>query len=322
MKFLECEAILIQEDNPITLVEKVGRTCYKSEDKITEDSARAFVEGLAKRHHFAMLEHGRIHFEITGIEHLPFALAHIPYGVYTPKCYRGEVYHYLTLSMSHLYQFAEGRDYDLDEFGKHLMEGMWNCFFDTYLNPVSGDDGVSSACNSCGIHIRVIKNLEEMVDYSIADFEKHHSYTFRYICDRGVSHELVRHRVALGQESTRYVAYDKAKYGAQIVFIPPADYDEWSDEEKAVFERSCKQAEENYMELRNMGKSPQQARAVLTNGLKTEVVMTAFVNQWVHFFDVRHFGVTGAPHPDMKKVAERGYQLFDEARSKDMEYFW
>ena len=214
MKFLECEAILIQEDNPIILVEKVGRTCYKSEDKITEESARPFVEGLAKRHHFAMLEHGRVHFEITGIEHLPFALAHIPYGVYTPKCYRGEVYHYLTLSMSHLYQFAEGRDYELDEFGKHLMEGMWNCFFDTYLNPVSAGDGVSEGCTSCGVNIRVIKKLEDMVDYSIADFEKHHSYTFRYICDRGVSHELVRHRVALGQESTRYVAYDKAKYGA------------------------------------------------------------------------------------------------------------
>ena len=76
------------------------------------------------------------------------------------------------------------------------------------------------------------------------------------------------------------------------------------------------------MELRNMGKSPQQARAVLTNGLKTEVVMTAFVHQWVHFYDVRSVGVTGAPHPDMKKVADKGAALFEAARSKDMEYFW
>lgn len=323
MQFVETNAQLITCNNPVTLVELVGRTCYKSEDKITEDSARGFVERLAKSHHFAMLEHGWVDFEITGIDNLPPELEHIPWGVYTKKYVvesdlKQKAYHYLTLSLSHLYQFAEGRDYDLDAFGKHLMEGMWNCFFDKFLNPIGGQ----LECTSCGVSIKLLDSIADMKMLTVADFTKHKHYSFRFTCDRGVSHELVRHRMAMGQESTRYVAYDKEKFGAQVVFIPPADWEDWTDEEKEVFESGCKQSEIHYMKLRNMGKTPQQARAMLNNALKTEVCMTGSIDQLTHFFDVRSIGVTGAPHPDMKKVADIAIAQFEDQKNKDLEIFW
>lgn len=132
---------------------------------------------------------------------------------------------------------------------------------------------------------------------------EHKSITVKFICDRGVSHEIVRHRIAsFSQESTRYCDYG----GEGIVVIEPCYLDEGSD----IYDHwafSCRDAEDDYFILRDAGCSPQEARAVLPNSLKTEVVMTANIREWRHFLRLR---CSKAAHPQMREVAIPLLQLF------------
>lgn len=129
---------------------------------------------------------------------------------------------------------------------------------------------------------------------------EHCSFTVKFTCDRGVSHEIVRHRMAsYCQESTRYCNYGRGDFGSEITVIEPCylnkdtfAYDEWK--------ASCRRAEAAYFNLLNWGLSPQEARAVLPNSLKTEVVMTANIREWRHFLKLR---TSKAAHPQMREVA-------------------
>ena len=135
---------------------------------------------------------------------------------------------------------------------------------------------------------------------------EHCSFTVKFIVDRGVSHEIVRHRVAsYCQESTRYCNYSKDKFGNEITVIRPCFWREDEDENKehvkfAVWKRSMAEAESAYFELLKMGATPQEARAILPNSLKTEVVMTANIREWRHFFKLR---TSSSAHPQMREVA-------------------
>ena len=128
---------------------------------------------------------------------------------------------------------------------------------------------------------------------------EHFSFSVKFIVDRGISHEIVRHRVAsFAQESTRYCNYGKS----DVAFIRPCyfeedtpEFDNWLD--------SCMGAEQDYLYLLALGSKPEEARAVLPNSLKTEIVMTANLREWRHFFKLRAVGVTGKPHPQMLEVA-------------------
>ena len=132
---------------------------------------------------------------------------------------------------------------------------------------------------------------------------EHASVTVKFVVDRGISHELVRHRLAsFAQESTRYCNYSKDDFGYEITFIIP-DYLEYKSEGWNIWKESMKQAEDAYFKMLDFGLSPQQARAVLPNSLKTEVVMTANLREWRHFFKLRALGTTGKPHPQMLEVA-------------------
>ena len=132
---------------------------------------------------------------------------------------------------------------------------------------------------------------------------EHASVTVKFVVDRGISHELVRHRLAsFAQESTRYCNYSKDDFGSEITFIIP-EYLEYKSEGWNIWKESMKQAEDAYFKMLDFGLSPQQARAVLPNSLKTEVVMTANLREWRHFFKLRALGTTGNPHPQMLEVA-------------------
>ena len=130
---------------------------------------------------------------------------------------------------------------------------------------------------------------------------EHFDITVKFICDRGVSHEIVRHRLAsYCQESTRYCNYSKDGFGGEITVIQPcylatcgAGYQMWKE--------ACEAAETAYFNMLNFGCSPQEARAVLPNSLKTEVVMTANLREWRHFFNLR---TAPAAHPQMREVAK------------------
>lgn len=170
----------------LQLIEKAGRTCYKSEDKITDESAKKFVAGLIKRNHEAMLEHSFL--------------------------------------------------------------------------------------------------------------------SIRFICDRGVSHELVRHRLAsFAQESTRYCNYSKDKFGNELTFIKPLFFDEDTNEYR-LWEHAMRVAESDYMMMLNAGRTAQEARSILPNSVKTEVVMSTNYREWRHFFKLRAARATGPAHPQMEEI--------------------
>ena len=136
---------------------------------------------------------------------------------------------------------------------------------------------------------------------------EHYSVSVRVICDRGVSHEWVRHRVAsYSQESTRYCNYAKDKSGGEITFIKPEMLSEGTPEYEA-WARAMENAERSYFELLDMGVTPETARSVLPNSLKTEFICTMNLREWRHFFALR---TAPAAHPDMRAVACPLYEEF------------
>lgn len=147
---------------------------------------------------------------------------------------------------------------------------------------------------------------------------EHAHVMVRFTVDRGVSHEIVRHRVAsFAQESTRYCNYSKDKFGNELTFIKPCYFE--PDTVTAIWDALMNASETAYMEMiNNMHKTPQEARSVLPNSLKTEVVMTANIREWRHFFRLRSACETGMPHPQMLEVA---VPLFQEMSAKLPELF-
>ncbi len=130
---------------------------------------------------------------------------------------------------------------------------------------------------------------------------EHASFTVKFICDRGVTHEIVRHRLAsYSQESTRYCNYSKGDFDGQITVIEPS-YLEPRTEGYEIWKNGCLQAEDNYFKMLNYGCSPQEARAVLPNSLKTEIIMTANIREWRHFLKLR---TNPAAHPQMREVVD------------------
>lgn len=149
---------------------------------------------------------------------------------------------------------------------------------------------------------RIIKRGHESV-------LEHVSVTARFICDRGVSHEIVRHRIgAYSQESTRYCNYSKGKFGNEITVIQP---DMWPicDVRQTVWFDACSRAEDHYFDLLASGATPQEARSVLPNSLKTSVVVTYNMHMWRHFLRLR---CDPATHPQMQQVSNMARRLLTE----------
>ena len=167
---------------------------------------------------------------------------------------------------------------------------------------------------------------------------EHAHLSVLFTVDRGISHEIVRHRIAsFAQESTRYCNYSQDKFGNEITVIEPCFFSSIPEEEKRLcrialdhFEgenydkvadflhsgkitnrqrayarwyEACEYAEHNYFSLLSNGCTPQEARDVLPTSVKTELVMTANLREWRHFLKLRAAGTTGAPHPQMREVA-------------------
>lgn len=206
-----------------------------------------------------------------------------------------------------------------------------------FITPIDGES-ILKRIEQCG---RVCyKSEDKITDNSAEKFVaniikrgheavlEHCSFTIKFICDRGVSHEIVRHRVAsYCQESTRYCNYSKDGFGNEITVIEPcylirperlyaigteSEVEKESIEmnKYLIWKKACLQAEENYFAMLNAGCTPQEARAVLPNSLKTEVVMTANIREWRHFFKLR---CSSAAHPQMREVA---CMLLDECKKR------
>ena len=139
----------------------------------------------------------------------------------------------------------------------------------------------------------IIKNGHESV-------LEHEKISVKIICDRGISHEIVRHRIAsYSQESTRYCNYYKNKFKKELTFIKPLFWD-INSLEYDLWKESMQVSEKNYMKMIEMGVSPQEARSVLPNSLKTEIIVTMNLREWRHFFKLR---TEIKAHPQMREVA-------------------
>ena len=155
---------------------------------------------------------------------------------------------------------------------------------------------------------RMLKNL---FDRNHTAMVEHVGITYSVICDRGVTHEIVRHRLgSYAQESTRYCNYSMGKFGSEITVIDIStgfEYNFNDEEDVKKYEEwiaAMDDAEKHYMKLIDLGATPEEARSVLPNSLKTEIVITYNLREWAHFMNLRCFGTTGKPHPQMKEVAD------------------
>ncbi|MCR5797345.1 MAG: FAD-dependent thymidylate synthase [Eubacterium sp.] len=160
---------------------------------------------------------------------------------------------------------------------------------------------------------KFIKNLLTRQHESVIE---HESISVRFTCDRGVTHEIVRHRIAsYSQESTRYCNYAVDKFGNEITVIDLATgfkYDLNDEKDKAKYEiwtKAMEDAEKHYFELLELGATPEEARSVLPNSLKTEIVVTMDLRSWRHFFRMR---VDSHAHPQMRQVAREAFDIFKE----------
>ena len=154
---------------------------------------------------------------------------------------------------------------------------------------------------------------------------EHYSFTVKFICDRGIANELVRHRIAsFAQESSRYCCYAKDKFGKELTFINPCFWEPDSDNYARWF-HEMDEAEKTYLAMIEDGATPEQARDILPMSIKTEIVMTANLREWRHFLKLRAEGTTGKPHPQMleitipflKELKQKIPVVFDDIMSED-----
>lgn len=155
---------------------------------------------------------------------------------------------------------------------------------------------------------------------------EHAKITVKVICDRGVTHEIVRHRLAsYSQESTRYCNYSNEKFGSELTFINPCFWDNDDDHSKRLFNiwvDEMQRIEDAYNEMIQCGARPEEARTILPNSLKTEIVITMNIREWRHFFKMR---CSSRAHPQMRQVANmikaefqsRIPLLFDDVKTQE-----
>ncbi len=158
---------------------------------------------------------------------------------------------------------------------------------------------------------KFVTNILKLGHESVIEHEK---ITVRVICDRGVSHEIVRHRIAsYSQESTRYCNYCNDRFGNELTFIEPCFFSSDSEEDiknKQIWLDTMAMIEKNYNMLIENGAKPEEARAILPNSLKTEIVVTMNLRAWRHFFKLR---ADKSAHPQIREIAN---MILDEFKEK------
>jgi thymidylate synthase (FAD) len=240
-------------------IELAGRTCYKSEDKITDTSCEEFVSRMVNSGHGAMLEHGTVYL-------------YVEYGspVGDPRYFAGtEIF----------------IKYSKNKYSKVHSEIVNNYLHKIYI--------------TTNYRVLAENGWLDDLQYQCDPTEQHEKrITVKFICDRGVTHEFVRHRtMSFAQESTRYCNYSKDKFGNEITCILPP----WEiDDSYLELEEDLKVLESIYFKWLKKGWKAQEARYFLPTGVKTELVMTGFTSDWEHFFKLRCHSTA---HPQARELA-------------------
>ena len=283
-------------------IERCGRVCYKSEDKITEGSAEKFIAGIIKRGHEAVLEHGDFCFSTDRDVWVWIKDRAELMETFGKKCY-------LRFTKpgfdAHCHWLVSGNVRAWREFLKFTRPRCRLGKLPEFLKEFINDNYVLFPELQDAEFVHRSEEFRGMfdwvTDYSVLTKTErlvHQTVTALFVCDRGVTHEIVRHRPAsYCQESTRYCNYGKGEFGSEITVVEPpffkgGEYQWWKG--------AMKEAEMRYLGLLDKGASPQEARSVLPNSLKTELMMTANMQEWLHYFDLR----TGvAAHPQIREVS-------------------
>lgn len=314
----------VNENTILQLIESAGRNCYKSEEKITDNSYEPFIKMLINKGHESVLEHGYIGVEVDNMNLREEIVLSIISHTKTIQTYDYELRKSFIESVGS--KFVGNVRAWREEFQRNyfLAELFLLSFKEKY--PILFDD-ILEYDIPAELSLRV--SFLQYKDFPV----ELRPLTVRFICDRGVSHELVRHRLAsFSQESTRYCNYGKKQH---ITFIIPC----WLDlkeghytmlEDNGIFDTtngvilftqlkmeeliylaSIQETEIRYNELLRLKWTPQQARSVLPNSLKTEIVTTANYKEWKEIFKQR---IPNTAHPQMRELM---IPLLEECKTLD-----
>ena len=300
MKIIPAGYVRIEEPDPIKKIERVACVCYKSEDKIGEDTDIKMVKNLIERKHLAMLEHANLALEldIHTYTMLHAAVSNLATDMHLYSGFLSE----LRFTQFMLRNIVSG---NLRAWQETLTAMVYNEMeiptviaeiLRLYSKGLIAFMGTPSSAEA--VEVKVIKDFTSI---SRRERMRHETMTILFTVDRGVTHELVRHRRAsFAQESTRYCNYgNKDK---DITVIEPIFFDPDSLPHD-VWESACKNASDAYMGLTNGGGVlPQEARTVLPQSVKADIVVTATLEEWMHIFNLRACDSTGPAHPQMKEV--------------------
>lgn len=310
MRIIDQSANVLIPESPMKHIEKIGRICYKSEDKTGDDTDKKFVMMLYKHQHHAMLEHYRFIMQVNPTIYGMLESVNHPYVQMTNGEYGKSNRFVISLNARALINLVEdshAEDHGVlpmaiesikDELIGHIVR-KYDCH-ELFGRRRDIPTIVSTA-------VEFIENSPKAM--STREWMTHGWASVHMITDRGVTHEVVRHRPAsYAQESTRYCNYSQDKFGNEITVIDQG----FTSNEHFMWEEAMYTSERMYNNLIKLKVKPQMARSVLPTCLKTEIVMTTIMQEWEHFFDLRMRGTTGAPHPMIKKLSEIAYASIRE----------
>ena len=259
-------------------IEVAGRTCYKSLDKITDDSAKDFVDRMIKSQHYAMLEHGTVYLKIP---HNPFSSIGSPVMKYRYNPYSRVTNDYPT----------EPKDTYVTTNYRVLVENGWL-------------DDLKYLCEPTEFHEKRVTVRFTTSNGIMREFTRHRSHSFAVESTRYCNYSKNKFNNEITFIQPYWFTHDSTKkYLNNLNVLKYTPKDNYTPEEN-LFLTHLLDVEEKYMELINLGLKAQEAREVLPLATKCDMVMTGFVSDWDYFFDLRARGTTGAPHPDAKALAE------------------
>ncbi len=274
-----------------TRIEVCGRVCYKSEEKITADSAAPFIKNVLKRRHNSVAEMAVLTIKIAIDQHSYLSRLFETVPRYFAIDFLDKKVLLMTGSVRAFRElFMFNPSVKAVKGITAFLGNRYPLFFDD-LQPKSG------WMPQTGIQIKKVP-LAEVDDLPPEQLARHRSIAVKFITNRAVTHEIVRHRpCSFLQESQRYCRYDKSQFGNEVTFIKPMFFEDGSPE-YAVWEKAMLATESMYFELLKTV-SPQAARTILPNSCKTEIVVYASLTEWQHIFGQR---TSPAAEPSMREL--------------------
>ncbi len=272
-------------------IERCGRVCYKSEDKITEESAPPFIRGIIRRGHESVIEMAQLVLRVRADRPEVFSefFELIPRFCQATRTGDSEF-------------IISGNPRSFRDLGRRapsceLVGAAVRLLAEHY--PIIYEDLIGNPALATGKGVEMeLLTASEVDALPVGHLVKHRTLLLHIVVNRAVTHELVRHRVASYlQESQRYCRYGEAKFGGEVVFIRPCFFSEGSDE-YAVWEQAMQETERHYLKLLETS-SPQAARTVLPNSCKTEIMVNATLEEWFHILRLR---ASKAADPSMREI--------------------